>query len=243
MAYRSCLLVMLSFLVASAVPLRAEGASLEPPRLAASETPLPPGSGLTGGGTIEVPTDGAPFSAEPPLEEDDLEPGPGDVFPASPRVTGPPPEVRYGTADLPEPVRATREALIAAARTGETETLRPLIEKTDPPTAVSSLDGGDPIEVLRSEAGDEEGREVLAILMDVLDAGWVRVDAGTPRERYVWPYFARYPFDALTPPQMVELFRVMTAGDFEGMKAEGAYTFFRVEIGADGKWLAFMSGE
>lgn len=243
MAYRFQLPLVLLFLVPLAFPPRAEGASPGPARMAASETPLSPGSGLTGGGKIEVPTDGAPFSAEPPLEEDDLETGPGADFPASPRVSGPPPEVHYGIEDLPAPVRATREALIAAARTGETEKLRPLIEKTDPPTAVSSLDGGDPIEVLRSEAGDEEGREVLAILMDVLDAGWVRVDAGTPRERYVWPYFARYPFDALTPPQMVELFRVMTAGDFEGMRAEGAYTFFRVEIGADGKWLAYMSGE
>ncbi len=156
---------------------------------------------------------------------------------------GPTPVVHYGEGDLPPAVRQTRDALIEAAKTGDLESLRPLIEKTDPPTVVSNLDGGDPIEVMRSESGDEEGREVLAILLDVLDAGWVKVDEGTPRERIVWPYFARYPLDALTPAQTVEMFRVMTAGDFEGMKTEGGYTFFRVEIGADGKWLAYVSGE
>mgnify|MGYP004354899781 CR=1 FL=1 len=29
---------------------------------------------------------------------------------------------------------------------------------------------------------------------------------------YIWPYFARTPFDRLTPEQRVELFQLVTAG-------------------------------
>lgn len=220
----------------SRTPIRLAAGVTEP---AAGPAPL-----LPGGGSLVIPRDGTPFSAEPP-EPDFIEDDPDGVrAPATAdHSSGPVPEVRYGVDALPPPVRATREAVIAAARTGDPEQLRALIERATPPTRVSSLDGGDPVEVLRAESGDEEGREVLAILLDVLDAGWVRVDAGTADERYVWPYFARYPLEALTPPQMVELFRILTAGDFEGMRAAGAYGFFRVEIAADGRWAAFLAGE
>ncbi len=54
-----------------------------------------------------------------------------------------------------------------------------------------------------------EGREILAILIEVLEAGYVHVDVGTPDEMYVWPYFARYPVNALTPRQIVELFKLV----------------------------------
>lgn len=203
-------------------------------------TPLP---GLGGGPS--VPVEGAPFSAEPPAPED-LEDNP-DL--AEPPVDGtrvpdfPVPVVHYGTDGLPPAVEATREALIAAAKTGDMEALRPLLTKSDPPTIVSNLDDGDPIEVLKAESGDEDGREVLAILLDLLDAGWVEVDEGAKSDRFVFPYFARYPLAALDPRQTVELFRIMTAGDLEGMRGEGVYTFFRVEIGKDGTLLAFVSGE
>lgn len=211
-------------------------AANEPPP---SEGPVVPRPG----GGLTIPRDELPFSAEPPYE-DDIEEAPSlqDPRPAG-DGGGPKPEVHYGLDLLPPAVRATREALIAAAKTGELDSLRPLIEKTDPPPSFSDLDGSDPLDILRAESGDEDGREVLAILLDILDAGWVKVDEGTPRERYVWPYFARYPMEDLDGRQLVELFRIMTAGDFEGMKAAGSYVFFRAEIAPDGRWLAYVSGE
>ena len=35
---------------------------------------------------------------------------------------------------------------------------------------------------------------------------------------YVWPYFFAVPLDRLTPRQRVELFKIVTAGDYEDMK-------------------------
>jgi hypothetical protein len=47
----------------------------------------------------------------------------------------------------------------------------------------------------------------------------------------------------LTPTQLVELFTLLTAADYEDMKSYGAYTFFRVGIAPDGRWLFFLAGD
>ncbi|HEX2255516.1 MAG TPA: hypothetical protein VHG92_02230 [Afifellaceae bacterium] len=147
------------------------------------------------------------------------------------------------TDALPEPVRETWQALVAAARTGDIERLRPVIEDQPEPPMVAFDDVGDPIAYLRSLSGDAEGREVLAILLEVLEAGFLHVDQGTPQEMYLWPYFARYPVEELTARQMVELFTLLTAGDYQDMLSYGAYIFFRVGIAPDGRWLFFVAGD
>jgi hypothetical protein len=71
----------------------------------------------------------------------------------------------------------------------------------------------------------------------------VHVDAGTPQEMYVWPYFSRYPIQDLTPEQKVELFRIVTSGDFAEMEQYGAWNFYRVGIGPDGTLHYFVAGD
>jgi len=153
------------------------------------------------------------------------------------------PEVQHDPALLPEPVRQLREILIAAAATGDIEKLRQIIEIGPTPPLLSFAPIGDPIEHLMALSGDAEGREILAILIEVLEAGYVHVDVGTDQEMYVWPYFARYPLAALTAEQMVEVFTLLTAGDFEEMKLFGAYIFYRLGIGPDGTWHFFVAGD
>ena len=97
------------------------------------------------------------------------------------------------------PVKRLREQIIEAASTGDPEKLRPIIDANGEPPEFSFNEIDDPIAYLKSLSGDPEGREILAILIEVLDAGYVHVDVGTPEEMYVWPYFARYPVDKLTP--------------------------------------------
>ena len=48
---------------------------------------------------------------------------------------------------------------------------------------------------------------------------------------YVWPYFARYPIDKLTPPQLVELFKLVFAGDYQTMLADGG-----ISAGISERW-------
>ncbi|MCB1420592.1 MAG: hypothetical protein KDJ74_16940 [Notoacmeibacter sp.] len=156
----------------------------------------------------------------------------------------PVPQVERDLSSLPAPVRRMRELIIEACQTGDLEKLRPLIGLGADITTLS-FGGveGDPIEFLRGTSGDTQGQEILAILLEVLEAGYVHLDAGTEKELYVWPYFFAYPLDKLTPPQKVELFKLVTAGDFEDMQSFGAYIFYRVGITPEGRWSFFVAGD
>jgi hypothetical protein len=153
------------------------------------------------------------------------------------------PTILRSEADMPPPVLATRQKLIDAAKSGDLEKLRALMNEQPEPPAVALGDPGDPIEYLKALSADADGREILAILLEVMEMGFVHVGEGTVEELFVWPYFAEYPLAALTPSQMVELFTLLTAADYEDMKSYGSYTFFRVGISADGRWRFFLAGD
>jgi hypothetical protein len=153
-------------------------------------------------------------------------------------------EVMYDFSKAPEPVRKMREKLVEAASSGDPEKLRALLSEGTDPTALSlGADNGDPIATIKSVSGDPDGIEVLAIMMDVLNSGFVHVNAGTPDDAYVWPYFAEKPLNTLTLREKVELLRIVTAGDYENMLDAGNYNFFRIGISPDGKWKFFTAGD
>jgi len=134
-------------------------------------------------------------------------------------------------------------AVVPAPLMVDLEQLRALMNAQAELPSVALGDPGDPIEYLKALSADADGREILAILLEVLESGFTHVVAGTSEELYVWPYFAEYPLDALTPQQLVELFTLLTAADYEDMKSYGSYTFFRVGIAPDGRWLFFLAGD
>lgn len=146
---------------------------------------------------------------------------------------------------LPEPVKETWQALIDAARSGNINALRPLIaaQPKPPMFTFGETRVEDPIEHLKSLSGDPHGREMLAILLEILEIGYVRVEQGTENEVFIWPYFADVPLERLTPEQTVELFTILTAGDYQDMLSYGAYIFFRVGISPDGAWQFFVAGD
>ena len=151
------------------------------------------------------------------------------------------PEIVMDLAGLPAPVARTRERLLAAARGGDLGKLAELIWTNE--TVFTFSDDKDPIAFWKVNYPDSEGLEVLSILIGVLETGFVRVDEGTPQEMYVWPYFVRMPLKTLTPPQKVELFRIMTGADYKDMLDFGAYAFYRVGIGLDGTCHFFVAGD
>ena len=154
------------------------------------------------------------------------------------------PEIIYDLERLPEPVRRMRERIIEACKSGDPEALRPLLGGDASTTQLSLVEvEGDPIAFVRSLSGDEHGQEILAILLEVLEAGFVHLDPGTDQEIYAWPYFFSVPLDSLDPRQRVELFQIVTAGDYEDMKTYGTYIFYRVGITPDGRWAFFLAGD
>lgn len=153
------------------------------------------------------------------------------------------PQVLYDTSYLPKPVARMHSQMMEAALSGDINRMRVILESNELMPTLSFGEIEDPIDFLKESSGDGQGYEILAILADTLDAGFVHVDAGTPQEMYVWPYFARYPLHQLTPDEKVELFRIVTSADFAEMEEFGAWTFYRVGIGPDGTLHYFVAGD
>jgi hypothetical protein len=188
------------------------------------QVPLPP--------PIGTPSD------EAEVDDDGAQDAPEIAAPAQPM-----PEIHYDLDLLPEPVKRMRQLILDACAAGDIEALRPLLGAGDSATMISaSTPEADPVDFLIGVSGDGEGHEIMAILQEVLEAGYVHLDPGEPEELYLWPYFFAVPLESLTAPQRVELFRLVTAGDYEDMKSFGAYIFYRAGITPEGRWAFFLAG-
>jgi hypothetical protein len=160
----------------------------------------------------------------------------------SPAAAASIPEVITDLSQLPAPVARTRERILAAARTGELKRLVAVMQSGETLPIFALSTGQDPISYWKSNYPDSDGVEILATLIDILETPAVHVDAGTPQDMYVWPYFARMSLRMLTPAQKVDLFKIVTGSDYKDMVAAGAYNFYRVGIGGDGGWRFFVTG-
>jgi hypothetical protein len=132
-----------------------------------------------------------------------------------------------------------REALLAAIESGDIEELRSAYDLNEPKPDLGAPAKADPVAHWKRISGDGQGREVLAALSLILEAGYVVLPLGPDLENnrlYVWPYFAEWPLDRLTPRQDVELMRLVPASAAREMKAKGKYSHWRLVIGADGTW-------
>jgi hypothetical protein len=144
---------------------------------------------------------------------------------------------------LPPAVLRTRERILAAARTGDLQALLAVMQASGSMPVFSHTQKQDPTAYWRESYPDSEGVEILSILITLLETEPARIEAGTPQETYVWPYFARLPLRSLTPAQKVELFRVVTGSDYRDMLERGRYVFYQVGIGPDGAWRYFLASE
>jgi hypothetical protein len=138
-----------------------------------------------------------------------------------------------------------REMLLSAVQSGQIEELRQAYDVNDikPDLGAATTD---PVAHWKKLSGDGEGRDVLAALSLILEAGYVAVPLGRDIENnrlYIWPYFAETPLDRLTPAQEVELLRLVPAAAAKDMRAKGRYTYWRLSIGADGSWHSLRKDE
>jgi hypothetical protein len=168
----------------------------------------------------------SPEPSAPSEQKSAADKGKGHIVPSSTV-----PEILTDLSRLPAPVARTRERLLLAA----------LMSDSTP--IFSFTDDKDPIAFWKANYPDSDGIEVLSILTMILESGFVRVDEGTPQEMYVWPYFVRMSLGALTPQQKVELFRIVTGGDYKDMMKLGVYAFYRLGISPDGTWQLFVTGD
>ncbi|WP_439573457.1 hypothetical protein [Phreatobacter sp.] len=163
-----------------------------------------------------------------------------------PRPRPPPPasvDLLPDNEDLGDRVGAMRERLILAARSGDLERLKVVFETNETMPVFSRGGERDPVAFWKQASGDGDGREILAILINILDLPAARINRGTPQEMFVWPYLAHVPLDRLDARQSVDLYRLMTAQDVRDMRTLGSWVFWRLGIGPDGTLHFFLAGE
>ena len=153
------------------------------------------------------------------------------------------PEIVRDLSRLPPGAARTRERILEAARTGDLDKFLIVMQSNETLPVFSFGNEKDPIAFWKATYPASDGLETLAILIQVLETGFVHVHTGTPQEMYVWPYFAHVPLQRLTPEQKVELFRIVTGSDYKKMKEFGAYIFYRVGVAPDGTWHFFVAGD
>ena len=217
----------------------------EPP---SSATPAPAPTSplqLAPSGVVPPPAP-PPVAAPKPLPPVRLPPITSAAKPygrAGPRPGQKVSEVLTDISLLPAPVARMRARIIEAARAGDLDKVLTVMQTNETMPIFSFASERDPVAYWRANYPESGGLEVLSILLEILDTGFVHVDAGTPQDMYVWPYFAYVPLKDLTPAQKVELFKVVTGSDYRAMQDFGAYVFYRLGIAPDGTWHFFVSGD
>lgn len=147
---------------------------------------------------------------------------------------------------LPGPVEEMRQAILAAALSGRIEELRVPLDWNEMKPDVTPNVNDDPIAYWKKNSGDGEGREVLAALANMLQMRPAAVPLGKDPENnliYVWPYLAEAKLDALSPPEEVDLLRLVSPEAAKSMREKKKWTWWRLTIGADGTWHSFKKGE
>lgn len=149
------------------------------------------------------------------------------------------PEPLYDFGALPDPVKRVIEQIAEAAQSGEIENMRPVLESNELKPMVAAAYVEDPIAHWKKQSVDGTGRDVLAAMLNVMSAGFVRIGNGQD-EMYVWPYFAEVDLSKLTPAQEVELYRVAAPEIAVPMKKSGKYGYYRLGISPSGVWHYFI---
>lgn len=147
---------------------------------------------------------------------------------------------------LPAPVEEMRQAILAAALSGHIEELRVPLDWNEMKPDVTPSVNDDPIAFWKKTSGDGEGREVLAALANMLQMRPAAMPLGKDPENsviYVWPYLAEAELDALSPPEEVDLLRLVSPEAAKSMRDKKKWTWWRLSIGADGTWHSFKKGE
>lgn len=152
------------------------------------------------------------------------------------------PQERAYNGTLPQSVIDMREQILAAVHAGDVAEIKGAIEWNEIKPDFGPAANDDPIGYWKRISTDGEGREVLAVLANVLALPPARLAIGNDPENttvYVWPYLAELPPGSLMPGEEVDLYRLLPAEAAKAAKTAKKWPWWRLAIGADGTWHTF----
>lgn len=147
---------------------------------------------------------------------------------------------------LPTPVAEMREAILVATRSGDIEDLRTVLDWNELKPHVGREATEDPIGHWKKISADGAGREILAILAEILECGYTALPLGSDIENnlvFIWPGIAEADLSKLTPQQEVWLYRLVSPSEAKAMIEAKRWKWWRLAIGADGTWHTFHKAE
>jgi hypothetical protein len=150
--------------------------------------------------------------------------------------------VEYGANRLPVNVAEMREAILAAALSGDIKELLIPIQWNELPPDFGEKPVKETLSDWQKQSHDGSGREMLALLANILSGPYAVRRQGADVENakiFIWPAVAELPLDKLTPPLEVALLRIASGDEVKRMKKAGRYDGYGLAIGADGTWHAF----
>jgi hypothetical protein len=136
-----------------------------------------------------------------------------------------------------------REAILTAVRAGDIDELEVPLQWNEMKPESGADQGVDPITYWKRISADGQGREILAALGNILDMRYAVEPLGKDFENnriFVWPYLATADLDKLTPAEQVDLYRLMPPAEAKAMCERKKWTWWKLTIGADGTWHAFV---
>lgn len=159
------------------------------------------------------------------------------------KTTGQSQPVPLRLEDLPLPVREMRDLILSAVNSGDINELRHALEWNELRPDLGIDRDTDAIEHFREISTDGNGAEILAYLGDILSTPPAVLPVGPDLENndvFVWPYLAEKPLKSLSPKDVVDLYRIVPSTEAKQMVASGKWSWYRLVIGADGTWHAFV---
>ena len=147
---------------------------------------------------------------------------------------------------LPAPVEEMRQAILAAAHSGNIDDLRVPLDWNELKPEVAAAASEDPIAYWKKTSGDGNGREILAVLAEILSMNAAELPFGKDLENniiYVWPYLAEVRARQADAVARGRPHSPRGRAEAKRMQAKKKWTWWRLTIGADGTWHSFKKAE
>lgn len=147
-------------------------------------------------------------------------------------------------AALPEAVRATRDAMLAAAKGADLAGLQAIIDAQGKPIQLGFGGAETAAEFATGNSQTADGLDVLADLVDILEAPYAKVADSEGGSFFIWPYLAGVEdLSALTDADKVVAYQLITPDALVDFADYGGWLGFRTIIDDDGTWQAWVAGD
>lgn len=147
-------------------------------------------------------------------------------------------------SQLPKPVRATRAAMLAAAKAADLAALQAIIDSQGTPIQLGFGGAETAADFATGNSQTGDGLDVLADLVDILEAPYAKVDDGEGGSFYIWPYLAGMDdLTTLTDVDKVVAYQLITPDALPDFIDYGGWLSFRTIIDEDGSWQAWVAGD